>query len=116
MGPGASSLPMWQGSNQQTAGSMVVFINDDSEAVNYPINPGFTVALINANDPSNGKMFIKSSQPNGLPNRMRVFKIEDITPQPQSPDTVSRQEFDSLKKQYEDLVKLMTAQNGGATK
>ena len=76
--------------------TMVVFINDDSVAASYPVAPGFTVVLINANDPSNGKMYVKSAQVNGMPNPMRVFAIKDITPKPENGDTVSRAEFDAL--------------------
>jgi hypothetical protein len=112
------AMNMWQGSygigqqqqqNQQPMppNSMITFINDESIAVNYPVAPGTTVALINANDPNDGKMFIKSTEPNGMPNPMRVFSIMEITPQKQSVDTVSRQEFDALNKQLQSIQQML---------
>lgn len=107
---------MWQGGyvgqNQPQpapANSMITFINDDSVAANYPVAPGTTVALINANDPQDGKMFIKSTEPNGMPNPMRVFSLQEITPQKQSGDMVSRQEFDNLTKQLQSMQQLLVA-------
>lgn len=106
---------MWTtgyGSQQQQqqpapANSMITFINDDTIAPNYPVAPGTTVALINANDPQDGKMFIKSTEPNGMPNPMRIFAITEITPQKQSGDSVSRQEFDALTKQLQNMQQLL---------
>ena len=89
------------------ANSMITFINDDTIAPNYPVAPGTTVALINANDPQDGKMFIKSTEPNGMPNPMRIFAITEITPQKQSGDSVSRQEFDALTKQLQNMQQLL---------
>jgi hypothetical protein len=112
------AMNMWQGGygigqqqqqNQQPMppNSMITFINDESIAVNYPVAPGTTVALINANDPNDGKMFIKSTEPNGMPNPMRVFSIVEITPQKQNVDTVSRQEFDALNKQLQSIQQML---------
>ena len=108
---------MWQGGygmsqqqqNQQPMppNSMITFINDDSIAVNYPVAPGTTVALINANDPTDGKMFIKSTEPNGMPNPMRVFSLQEITPQKTTGDTVSRQEFEILSNQIQGLQQMI---------
>lgn len=97
---------MWQ-QQQPPINSMVTFINDDSEAISYPVNPGMTVALINANDPENSKMFLKSSAANGCPNPMRIFKIQDITPQKNNGDMVSRKEFDSLQQQLRNMQQLL---------
>lgn len=101
------------GQNQQQqpapANSMITFINDDTIAPNYPVAPGTTVALINANDPQDGKMFIKSTEPNGMPNPMRIFAITEITPQKQSVDSISRQEFDELTKQLQNMQQLLGA-------
>ena len=89
---------------QQTSGnSMVVFINDDAEAMNYPIGPGYTVALVNANDQNNGKLFIRSSESNGMPKPARIFSIKEITPKPKDADSVSREEFETLTQEIGNL-------------
>ena len=87
---------------QPSGNSMISFINDDSIVANYPVALGYTVALINVNDPNDGKMYIKSVDPNGMPNQTRVFSLKEITPRPGG-DVVSRKEFDELNKQYAAL-------------
>ena len=89
---------------QQAGNSMVVFINDDSAVANYPVQAGYTVALINVSDPENSRMYLKSVESNGMPNPTRIFKIEDITPRHDG-DSVSRKEFDALNRQYEDMCR-----------
>jgi hypothetical protein len=90
---------------QQVSGnSMISFINDDSIVANYPVAPGYTVALINVNDPNDGKMFIKSIAPNGMPNQTRVFSLQEITPKPQGQDVVSRKEFEALQGQLQQIL------------
>jgi hypothetical protein len=82
-------------------------VNDESMAVNYPVSPGFTVAVINASDPNNMKMHLKSSQPNGMPNPTKVYALTDITPKPESADTVSRAEFEKLTAQLANMQALL---------
>lgn len=87
--------------------SMVAFVNDEGMAVNYPVSPGFTVAVINASNPDDMKMYLKSSQVNGMPNPMKIFALKDITPKADTGDTVSRQEFDKMSKQLEEMKALL---------
>jgi hypothetical protein len=75
--------------------------------VNYPVSPGYTVAVINASDPDNMKMYLKSSQPNGMPNPTKVFALTDITPKGESADTVSRKEFESVSKELAEMKALL---------
>ena len=84
----------YQGVGQQIGqSSMVVFINDDNIAVNYPVAPGMTVALINL---GSGKMYIKSTAANSMPNPTRIFDIKEVLEKQQSEDSVSRQEFEAF--------------------
>ena len=105
---------MWQ--NQQPAqnqanNSMVVFVHDEGMAVNYPVNPGTTVAVLMVDDPNNGKLYIKSAEPNGCPNPMRIFSLKDITPQKVSADMVSRQEFDKVNTELQEIKALLAGLN-----
>ena len=106
---------MWQQPTNNN-NSMVAFISDESFAINYPVNPGFTVALIVANDPENMKLYIKSAQANGMPNPTKIFKMEDVTPQRENGDMVSRKEFDSLHQQLQKMQQLLEGLQKGATK
>lgn len=95
-----------QGANysmQQTqSGSvMTVFVSSDSSAATYPVAAGSTVALV---DLDHGNMWFKSTDMNGMPCPIRTFKIEEVTPQPQNTDTVTRQEFDELSSQLQQIL------------
>ena len=104
---------MW---GQPQNASMVVFVNDDSTAASYPVNPGMTVAVFSVNDPEHGKVYIKSSQPNGMPNPPRIFELKEVTPQKEG-DTVSRQEFNALNEKLAAALSLLEGlQKGGAAK
>jgi hypothetical protein len=98
---------MWGPQQAPQNNSMVTFVNDESMAVNYPVNPGFTVAVINASDPENMKMYLKSTQINGMPNPTRIFALQDITPKQQGGDTVSRQEYDAMSKELAEMKALL---------
>lgn len=115
---------MWPNTNVANAGngnnpnnSMVAFINNDEEALMYPVNPGTTVALLNVNDPKNGRLYLKSAAMNGCPNPMRVFAVQDITPQNKDPNSVSRQEFDRVNNELTEIKNLLASlknpQTGG---
>lgn len=78
---------------QVNQSSMVVFINDDGIVSSYLVAPGVTVALINLDS---GKMYIKSTAVNGMPNQMRTFDIKEVLPQKQTGDSISRQEFEAF--------------------
>jgi hypothetical protein len=108
----AGMMGPWQGNNNQPTGpnnSMIAFIHADADAINYPVNPGMTVALLNINDPNEGRLFLKSAEMNGCPNPMRVFKIQDITPQKQDPNSVSRQEFDKVNNELQEIKNMLAA-------
>jgi hypothetical protein len=88
---------------------MVAFVNDEGMAVNYPVSPGFTVAVINASNPDDMKMYLKSSQVNGMPNPTKIFALKDITPKADTGDTVSRQEFDNVSKELAEMKAMIAA-------
>ena len=98
---------MWGPPQAPQNNSMVAFVNEEATAVNYPVSPGYTVAVINASDPDNMKMYLKSSQPNGMPNPTKVFALTDITPKGESADTVSRKEFESVSKELAEMKALL---------
>lgn len=94
---------------------MVIFITDDNVVASYPVAPNTTVALINVNDPNNCKMYIKSTEANGMPHPIRTFELKEVIPQKQNGEVVSRQEFDSLNQQLQNLQQ-MIAGLGNANK
>lgn len=104
---------MWGPQQAPQNNSMVAFVNDEATAVNYPVNPGYTVAVINASDPNSMKMYLKSSQSNGMPNPTKVFSLTDITPKAEGKDSVSRQEFDEFAQK---VLAILESQKGSAKK
>lgn len=94
----------YTGQQVNQSSSMIVFINDDSITANYPVAPGMTVALINL---TSGKMYIKSTAVNGMPNPARIFSIQEELQIKPNQDVVSRQDFDSLSQQVMDLKQLI---------
>ena len=96
---------------QQSGGVMTAFINNEASATTYPVGAGTTVNLVDIN---NGKMYLKSTDPNGMPCPIRVFEIREVTPQAQNADSVSRQEFNELTQQLQNLQQLILKQQAPA--
>jgi len=90
---------MFQPTMQQTqpqTQTMLVSVNGEGGAQMYPVAAGMTVALIDFNA---GMFWLKTTDPNGFPLKMREFKFEEITkPAPTDTNAVTRAEFDELKK------------------
>lgn len=79
-----------QGAANQT---LLVPVQGESGAQMYPVAAGTTVALI---DFASCCFWLKATDTNGFPQKMRKFEFKEVTPQ-QTGDTVTRQEFDELK-------------------
>lgn len=76
--------------------SMVVNVNGEDGARNYPVAAGNTVFLIDFNT---NQFWIKSTSQNGLSEQFRSFSFEEKTPkaEPISSDYVTKQELNDLK-------------------
>lgn len=74
----------------------------------YQMPPNSTAALF---DGGEDIMYIKSTDGAGFPT-IRVFRFEPIESMPDAPGQVSREEFDSLRKEFEDVKQLI--QRAGA--
>lgn len=68
-----------QGAGQ--ASIIVVPVSGEMGAMTYPVAAGNTVLLI---DWSNKTFWLKSTDFNGVPQAMRVFQFEEVTPAPQA--------------------------------
>ena len=89
--------------NNYTNSVMTVFVNGRSGAESYPVAAGYTVMLIDFN----AKQFwIKGTDVNGVPQRMREFNFDEVVSQPvnQNPDMVTRSEFNSLSEKLDKLI------------
>ena len=74
-----------------------VFVNGIVEAQNYPVAPGNTIILMDANEP----VFYLKSQ-----NQLRVFDYTERVQEPaNTTEYVTKAEFEELKKMLDDLTK-----------
>lgn len=107
MGPGINRTP-----TRNPRDSMVVDIitGGDTAAFNYYVIPGTTVFLIDFNIE---KMYIKTSDGNGIPQPMRMFELNEINVQQQA-NNGTASEISNLQAQLDELKKLFIEkfQNG----
>ena len=96
---------------QQSGSLMTVFVSSEDEVNTYPVQAGTTVLLLCF--PAK-KFWLKSTSTNGVPEALREFPFEEKMPvQPQTQNTVTREEFDSLSKKIDKLIQeLGGTQNG----
>lgn len=103
---------------QQNYGSfMTVLVQGEAGANAYPVASGNTVMLL---DYDSGKFWIKSNV-NGIPQRLRTFRFVEESPeqpqaQPNTPQTVTREEFGKLSDSVNvlsDNVKKLIDELGG---
>jgi len=93
------------GFNIPIGGVMTAFINGEQSVKTYPVGAGYMVNLI---DLDGGKMYFKSTDPNGVPGQTRIFEIKEITPPAgANGDLVTRKEFDELKSGMAQIVKML---------
>ena len=65
--------------NSYSNSVMTVFVDGEAGANAYPVAAGYTVMLIDFNS---GKFWIKGTDPNGVPQRMRTFDFKEKIVQP----------------------------------
>lgn len=99
-----TAVPMAQPQQTQQTGSiMMIQITNDDEVPTYPVAAGTTVLLMNFNSK---KFWLKSTSMSGVPEPLRKFTFsEEVTAQTAPSNGVSREEFDSLSKKIDKLLK-----------
>lgn len=99
-----TAVPMAQPQQTQQTGSiMMIQITNDDEVATYPVAAGTTVLLMNFNSK---KFWLKSTSMSGVPEPLRKFTFsEEVTAQTVPSNGVSREEFDSLSKKIDKLLK-----------
>lgn len=70
----------------------------------YPLPPNSVMPLFDANE---DMMYVKSTDGAGFPT-VKIYRFEEVQPEvEQSPDYVSRDEFDKLNKKLDKLIRGM---------
>lgn len=110
----AQSMNSMQANIAQNNNS-VLWVQGEAGAKSYLVAPGVTVLLLDSESP---RMYMKSVDQSGIPS-MRIFEYKEVLPdRPQASYSnanddgskyVTRQEFDSLKRQYEEILEQLKA-------
>ena len=117
--PYQDRLAQLQNSYQNTIpaqnSNSVLWVQGEAGAKSYLVAPGVTVLLLDSESP---RMYMKSVDQSGIPS-MRIFEYKEVLPdRPQASYSnanddgskyVTRQEFDSLKRQYEEILEQLKA-------
>lgn len=85
---------------------IIVFVNGEQGANNYPVAAGNTVYLM---DFESGQFWIKSTNSNGSPQPMRSFSFKETTPKIEANNFegnyVTKKELDDLKEYLDGQFK-----------
>lgn len=102
------AVPLQQ-PQQNQSGLMTIMVGSEEEMMNYPVAAGVTVLLISFNL---GKFWLKSTSTNGVPQQPRIFTFDEKTAVQQGPQTVTREEFDSLNSKIDKLLAELGGSDG----
>jgi hypothetical protein len=103
-----TAVPLQQ-PQQNQSGLMTIMVGSEEEMMNYPVAAGVTVLLISFNL---GKFWLKSTSTNGVPQQPRIFTFDEKTAVQQAPQTVTREEFDSLNSKIDKLLAELGGNDG----
>ena len=86
----------------------LIWVQGEAGAKGYPVEPGNTVLLM---DSETDCFYIKSTDSSGIPSPLRIFSYNEITnatnipnnvKRDSTPEYVTREEFEELKKMIND--------------
>lgn len=103
-------MPQMQ-TTQSSSGSNLTWVQGESAAKSYPVQPGQSILLMDSENPV---MYIKSTDQSGMPLPLRIFdyterKNEHTTNSnivtTKDADYVSRSEFDAFKSEIQGALR-----------
>ena len=98
---------------QQSNNVIVVTVQGEQGASMYPVAAGNTVLLIDFNLK---KFWIKATDINGLPSKFAAFTFkEEVKPQADTGNFVSRNEFEQWKNEIVDSIKNLVGGNANVS-
>lgn len=110
------AMPMQQNppgavqTQQNTAQSGMIWVQGEAAAKAYPVAPGATVMLWDSEQPL---IYIKTADPSGMPNPMRVLAWKEHTPKKQDP---GMDRLGALEEKYNELAARLDALVSGKVK
>ena len=96
----------------QSSGNSITWVLGENAAKSFPVGAGQTVVLMDREEPI---MYMKSVDQSGMPLPLRIFDItertahhtESVVSKSETPDYVSRSEFDKFKEDVRQTIKNM---------
>ena len=90
-----------------SSGCGILWVQGEAGAKSYLVAPGNTVQLM---DSEANRFYLKTVGADNMPHPLRIFEYKEIMPvevqiPPSAVNAVTREEYDALKGQMEELVK-----------
>lgn len=105
------SQPMYPPMQQNTGANGLLWVQGEAGAKSYLVAPGNTLLLL---DSEADKFYIKSVDPNGMP-QMRSFEYKEVTNAPpvqtqtmQAADHVTHEELNGLREEFKTEIRKIT--------
>lgn len=108
----ALQQPQMPSNVPQNSMNGITWVLGENAAKSFPVGAGQTVVLMDREEPV---MYMKSVDQSGMPLPLRIFDItertaqhtESVVAKPETPDYVSRSEFDKFKEDVRQTIKNM---------
>ena len=109
MPPQAPQMPQ---NGVQSSANSITWVLGENAAKSFPVGAGQTVVLMDREEPV---MYMKSVDQSGMPLPLRIFDItertaqhtESVVAKPETPDYVSRSEFENFRDDIRRTIKNM---------
>lgn len=112
---GMNTAPIYSGypanpqnvTSSPSSGCGILWVQGEAGAKSYLVAPGNTVQLM---DSEANRFYLKTVGADNMPHPLRIFEYKEIMPvevqiPPSTVNAVTREEYDALKGQMEELVK-----------
>lgn len=115
MPPQAPQMPS---NPSQSSMNGITWVLGENAAKSFPVGAGQTVVLMDREEPV---MYMKSVDQSGMPLPLRIFDItertaqhtESVVAKPETPDYVSRAEFENYREDMRRIIKSLRKPKNG---
>lgn len=102
----------------QSSSNGITWVLGENAAKSFPVGAGQTVVLMDREEPI---MYMKSVDQSGMPLPLRIFDItertaqhtESVVAKPETPDYVSRAEFENYREDMRRIIKSLRKPKNG---
>lgn len=90
--------------------SNLVYVQGEAGAKGYPVANGYTMLLM---DSESQRFYIKQSDSMGMPTMKKYKFEEEIDPEPEKPEYITKADLEEFKKEIKDLLNPPKKMKGG---